>query len=143
MPVQRWKFQDPDTTRFTPIAQREYTFPVNPREMTSLYADRTVTARATTGGGVVVYEGSSPPKEWTFSGIVYSFEQHEAMRNWLLEKKKRLFVFDHFGRRITFYPVSLELRPKRDIKRYWSHEYRASGLVIAVKEATIKRNYYA
>lgn len=130
--VQRWTFYDPATTD-------TFTFPINPREMTSLFGPRAIETRPTTAidGQPIVFEANARPVEWSFSGTMLDHAQHESMRHWVYEVGNRIQLTDHFGRVILLDLVSLDSTPKRDISRYWRHEYTVQAIVYSVSAATV------
>ncbi len=134
MTVQRWVLVDPYDTN---TSTNTYTFPRNPAEMTSVYPERAVSALATTGGKVLLHEGVTPPKQFTFSGPVLDKQQFLDLQTWVYTKKRRLNLTDHFGRVISCVRTSVDLVPKRRANIYYSHDYQVTGLVLSVTAATV------
>jgi hypothetical protein len=133
MSVLRWVIVDPyDTNSLT----NTYHFPRNPRDMSSVYPDRPVTAMTTTAGKVLLYEGATPPKPFTFSGPILDKQQFLDLQTWVYTKKRRLNITDHFGRVISCILTTVDMVPKRRVNYYYSHEYVVSGLVLGVSAAT-------
>ncbi len=129
MAVLRWKFVDPFEKGSDP-AEKSYTFPRNPREMSGVYPDLAITTQRTTAGKVVAWEGQTPVKQFTFSGVILDRDHFQDMYHWIYAKRRRLFLYDHFARRFTVVMTSLDLIPKRRIGRYYSHDYTASGQIL-------------
>lgn len=136
MAVQRWRFEDPadpdPDTRF-------YTFAINPNEMSSPFGERAITYEGTTAadGQPIMWEAQTPPTKWTFSGGILNHAHYEALRHWTYDRQGRLFLWDHFGRRLTVSLVNFEPTPKRAIGRYWRHEYTMTAWVYAITAPTV------
>lgn len=134
MTVHRWVLTDPyDTNPST----NTYTFPRNPMEMTSIFEERQVGSLTTTAGRIMLYEGQVPAKQWQFSGMILSKHELDVMYTWVYKKRRRLTLFDHFGRTITLVFTGLEATPKRRNGYYYSHDYTASALVLGVTTPTV------
>lgn len=135
--VTRWHFYDPALEYERPnlsadsMWHLEWTVPINPREMSSPFPEKSVTIRQTTAlnGQVLLYEGSSPPANWTFSGAILDWEHYWRLQVWS-SKGNRIVITDHFGRDIVCYLTRFDPSPKRAIGRYWRHEYTMSALVL-------------
>lgn len=126
----RWSLTDGTTTT---------NLSFNPREMGNIWGSRPLNAFTTTGGTVLVTEGAFTPELMTFSGVVYTKAQYDALKKWFVgsERNQRITITDHFGRKLTCITQKIEMRPRHDLTRYWVHEYTASVLVISVGTATI------
>lgn len=125
MAVRRWVFTDPYTNE-------TYTVPLNPREMTSPFADLNISQRHTTAvdGRALLFEGSSPPANWQFSGAILDANHYAALLAWK-EKRRRIRITDHYGRQIEVLLVSFNPTPKRSLGKPWRHEYTMDALVLA------------
>lgn len=131
MAVLRWKFEDPaDST--------VYTFPYNPSKQTSPFPSRDVAYQGTTAvdGQVLLWEGMTNPVDWSFAGTVLDADHYEALRSWVYDRQGRLYVWDHFGRRLTVVLKELNVEPpdRYKIGRYWYHSYTVKALVLAMTE---------
>lgn len=135
--VQRWVIKDPYTDD---ADDRYYHFPRNPTTMGNVYPERPVSAFATTMGKVLLYEGATQPRQWSFSGPILDKDQFAALQHWVYTKKRRLVLTDHFGRDITLVFTSLELIPKRRVNYYYSHDYTVNALIISITPATVKND---
>lgn len=132
--VRRWKITDPyDTNPLT----NTYTFPRNPRDMTSLHQERAISSMSTTAHRILLYEGQTPAKQWQFSGPILHKSDYDDLRHWVYDRTRRLVLNDHFGRNITLVFTTLEAVPKRRHGYYYSHEYTVSSLVLSVTDPTI------
>lgn len=133
MAVLRWVITDPyDTNPST----NTYTFPRNPETMSSPYGERSVTSTVTVGGKVLLHEGTTPAKQWTFQGPVLDKAHFDALHLWVYTKKRRLKVTDHYGRVITLVFTGLEVVPKRRTNVYYSHDYTVTALITAITAPT-------
>lgn len=133
----RWRFEDP----FDPYLSNTYTFALNPNAMTSPFPRRNITARGTTAinGRTLLTEGQRQPTEWTFSGDFLDPNHYEALRSWVLDRMgRRLYLYDHFGRKMTVVPLQFDPTPKRVIARYWRHTYTITCLVLDVEGPTFR-----
>lgn len=126
--VQRWRFVDPYTGE-------NWTFPHNPSAMSSPFPTRNITTKVTTAvdGQALMFEGNTSPTEWTFQGVTLDPAHYESLRAWVYDnKRRRIHVFDHFGRQITCVLQSVSFTPKRAVNRYWKHDYEVKAIVISV-----------
>jgi hypothetical protein len=137
MAVYRWRFVDPLDTDAT---TRQYVFPRNPEEMSSPFPSRVISSAPTTYGGHILREGSPLPKAWTFSGTIPDQAMYEALRSWVYDRKNRLWLFDHFGRRLTLVLENFDPTPKRAYGKYWKHSYTISAQVLAVGKPTVSES---
>lgn len=134
MSVLRWKLIDPHDTN---TATKTYTFPMNPRDMTSPLPERNIATQGTTRGRVLLFEGALPAKAWSFSGPILNKAHMEALRHWVYERPGRVYIMDHFGRTIECVLQSFEVTPKRRTGYYYSHEYSVSALITAISDPTV------
>lgn len=133
----RWRFEDP----FDPTLANTYTFAINPNAMTSPFPRRNITAKGTTAinGRTLLVEGQRQPTEWTFSGDVLEPNHFEALRSWVLDRTgRKVFLYDHFGRKLTVVPTQFNATPKRVIARYWRHTYEVTCLVLDIQGPTFR-----
>lgn len=137
MTVLRWKFQDPADSS----GAGTYTFPWNPKTMTSPFPDKAITMKGTTAvdGQTLMWEGMSQPASWSFGGAIKDAAHYEAMRAWVYDRQGRLFVWDHFGRRLIVVLKKFNPSPaeKMRIGRYWYHTYTIDAVVIAISSPTV------
>lgn len=126
--LQRWVFNDP-TTGADPAT---YTVPLNPDKMSSPFlAPRNLTVKTTTsvGGQPLVWEGQTPPTEWTFSGTCLDSDHLEAMITWR-QKTAITTITDHFNR--TWQVYWMDFQPVAAGSTQWpnKHTYTAKVLVL-------------
>lgn len=122
--VRRWRFQAEGET---------YTVPLNPNAMTPLFPTRAITARPVVHGDkVLLFEGSTPPTNWQFSGDILDEAHHEALRHWVYDITQRVMIRDHYGRDIECVLTQFEPVPKRALNRPWRHTYTIRALVLKV-----------
>ena len=133
--IHRWKFQDPALNNVWLPPDRlwewEWTVPINPREMSSPFPEKNVSVRQTSAldGRALLFEGSTPPANWTFSGAILDAEHYKRLQLWS-EKRNRIRITDHFGRTIVCYLLQFDPEPVRAPGRYWRHNYSMSALVL-------------
>ena len=134
--VHKWRFEDPyeDDPDL-----KYYTLAINPNSMSAPFPERAISAENTvaSNGNTIIWEGNIPPAEWQFSGFVLTEQEYENLRAWVYDKKTRLYVRDHFKRRILIVPKKFEPTPKRSRDHYWAHQYTISCLVLSVGAAGI------
>lgn len=120
----RWVFHDP-------YLSETWEVPINPREMSSPFAEKNVTTLGTTAidGKVLLFEGAASPAQWTFAGRILDPDHYAQLLYWS-EKKNRIRITDHFGRNIVCYLQKFEPTPKRAANHYWSHDYTMTALVL-------------
>lgn len=126
--IKRWTFR---------AEGQAYTVPVNPNAMTSLFPTRAITARTTTAGAVLLFEGARQPAPWSFSGDILNAAHYEALRHWVYDIKQRVVISDHWGRDIECVLSSFAPVPKRALGKYWRHTYEISGTVLRVGAPTV------
>jgi hypothetical protein len=125
MAVRRWVFHDP-------YINETYTVPINPREMTSPFAEANITVRASTAvdGQVLLFQGQTPPANWSFTGAILDYGHYAAFEKWASdERRRRIRITDHYGRVLECVLLSFEPTPKRALGRPWRHEYTMKALV--------------
>jgi hypothetical protein len=127
--VRRWVMTDPYDTN---SATNTYHFPRNPREMTSLHAERAVSSMSTTNHKILLYEGQTPAKAWQFSGPILDKQQFTDLTAWVYDRRRRVVIVDHYTRSINCVLTTFEVVPKRRTGYYYSHEYVVSALVLSV-----------
>lgn len=125
--VKRWTFYCPGTGE-------SYTVPRNPDDMTSPFPERNITTKHTTAvnGQVLLIEGAPQVANWQFSGTVADARHYEQLRHWVNDINQRVQITDHYGRVIECVLVSFAPKPRRDIRRLWSHTYEIKAIVIKV-----------
>jgi hypothetical protein len=134
MSVLRWVIVDPYDANPT---TNTYTFPRNPTEMTSVYPERAVSSLTTSSGKVLLYEGTTPAKQFSFSGPVLDKQHFLDLQTWVYNKQRRLNLTDHFGRVISCVLTTVDLVPKRRVNIYYSHDYQVTGLILSVGAPTV------
>ena len=134
--VKKWRFVDPYDTN---PATNSYTFEINPNDETGVLPQRAIQSMTSTApsGQVLLFEAATPAKEWSFSGTLLSKAQYDALSSWCYDRKRRIYIYDHFGRQITAVLTGVDMKPKRTQRHYWRHEYTVSCLVIKVGAATV------
>jgi hypothetical protein len=82
---------------------------------------------------VLMWEGMRQPAQLTFGGVILSHAQYMALYDWVYNRKGRLFLWDHFQRRMTVVLKSFSPEPKSKFngKYYWRHEYTIEATVLA------------
>jgi hypothetical protein len=109
--------------------------------MGSPFPTRVLSYEGTTAvdGQVLLWEGTRTPANWSFSGVIKNAAHYEALRAWTYDRQGRLFLFDHFGRRLVV--VLKEFKPepaaKARIGRYWHHTYSIDALVISISQPSL------
>jgi len=134
--VQKWRFFDPYDTDPT---TNTYTVPVNPNKMTSPFPTRNVSTKATTAvdGQTLFIEGQASPASWSFAGDIFDSAHYEALRSWVYDRRRRIQIYDHFGRQINCVLESFTPTPKRSTAKYWRHEYEIKATVTSVGAPTV------
>ena len=121
--VLRWVFDD---------GTEEWTVPINPNEMTSPFPTKNVSVQGTVRvtGKPIVFEGNIRPAEWQFSGVILDSDHYSKLLAWA-NKRRRIWITDHFGRLLDVYLTGFKPTPKRS-QRYWRHDYEITALVFSV-----------
>lgn len=117
----RWIFDDALGTT--------YSFAVNPNEMSSPWFDNNVQASPTVApdGGFILTEGPRAAKELTLSGVILAQAQYVEMVAWL-KQRKRVYLTDHFNRRMIVFVRTFEPTPLR--RTTWKHSYSMTLIVL-------------
>ena len=134
----RWRIVDP--TDVDP-ATREYVFRPGPNKMSSPFPTRAITTSSSSapGGQPIVWEGPTPPVEWTFSGSILSKAQYEMLQSWVYERGGHVWIYDHFGRRLDVVLKEFSPEPPERMKngKYWYHRYTIKAVVFSISKATV------
>jgi len=132
----KWRFVDPYDTN---PATNSYTFEINPNDETTPFPTRQIQSMRTTAptGQVLMFEAATPTAQWSFSGTVLSKAMYDALNSWVYGRNRRIYIYDHFGRKITAVLTGLDMKPQRSTQHYWRHTYTISTLVISVGPATV------
>lgn len=128
MAVKRWRFRGEG---------EDWTVPINPNAMSSLFPQRAITARTTTAGATLLFEGARQPAPWTFSGVILNAAHYEGLRHWVYDIKQRVIITDHYGRDIQCVLTAFTPTPVRGVNRPWRHTYEVSATVLAVGKPTV------
>jgi hypothetical protein len=139
----RWKLEDPfDADEDT----NTYIFVPNPNTMTSIHSGKTITATATMGvdGAQVMFEGATPPMQWTFGGDILTAVQYEMLRSWVEgpspgvvgpPRNNWVYITDHYGRKMKVYLVKFNPTGKRAVGKAWRHTYTIDAYIIGKPSA--------
>jgi len=128
-PVLRWRFVDP-------AVPEEWTVLLNPNQMSSIFPQKTIDISATTAvdGQPLVSEGAAKPVSWTFQGVILEAEHYDGFVKWYA-KRKRVYLFDHYGRRLTIYMVAFDPTPRRSGAYPFRHDYQVTAIIYGVLAA--------
>lgn len=140
MTVQKWRLEDPAPPPGLPSS---YTFEINPNEMGSPMPVRQVQVQGTTAvnGQTLMWEGARQPATLQFGGTLLTYEQYNALRHWTYERKGRLFLWDHFGRRMVVVLHNFSPVPVRTTGRFrWRHTWTIDCTVISVATPLLTSN---
>lgn len=133
----RWKFVDP----YDPTLNATFEFPRNPNQMGTPFPRRNITATGVTAinGRTIAIEGQAAPTEWTFGGNIHNSTHYEELRSWVYGRRgRKVFLYDHFGRRLTIVPLLFNPIPKRTPSQYWRHTYEITALVFDITGPTFR-----
>jgi len=134
-----WRLQDPYTgTGVLP----DFTFITNPSEMGSPHAPQNFLVDKTTAGVPHIWEGAARAYEWTFSGVLETQAEFDALSNYR-KIGRRFFLRDHRNRIWTVTFTSLDVQPLRvypalmsgmhvsEVLRHapWAHKYTVQALI--------------
>jgi len=142
--VLKWKIVDPSDAN---PATNTYNFMWNPSEMSSPFPERSVTVSSAVApdGQSVLWEGATQPVQFTFRGTTPNATQYEALREWVYERRGRMYLYDHFGRRMLVVFKKFDPTPGAKARpgRYWYHSYTVTALVLAITAPTVGDGGYA
>ena len=131
----RWRLVNPQDP------SDEYTFWPNPKKMSSPFPKKAITTAHSSSprGQHLNWEGPTPATEWSFGGTILTPEQYEALRSWVYDRSGEIYVYDHFGRRLTCILRSFDPESPERMKngRYWYHQYMVHALVFNISEPTV------
>jgi len=115
-----WKFRDTQTNE-------EYTFPVNPYELNPPFDEKQIDEHPVLDNRTTVEPRK--PKEWNFTGHVYSQAQYDAIVDWWT-RDTVIEVSDHLGRTFEVVPLSIDVTEKRSRKLEWYFVYTLGGMLL-------------
>lgn len=119
-----WQFFDPTTNA-------SYEWEINPNDDGSLQYEKTVNYKATAApsGKTVIFEGRDAPKSTSFSGVVLTEAQYNAMVEWF-NKRHQIQITDDLGRVFMIYITKFS--PKRKLSRTypWRHDYTCDYIIV-------------
>lgn len=112
--VTRWIVQDPDLG--------DYTFPINPKEMSTPFPARTLTVESTTApdGQPLTWEGAPKPHPWEFRGHIETQDFYDQLV-FYAESNRRYWLIDHRRRawQVTFEAFEPTLRTRTFPTEVW------------------------
>jgi hypothetical protein len=79
-------------------------------------------------GQVVIYQGQRPPKTLTFSGLIDTEAEYDALVAWF-DKDRIVRITDDHAR--TFDVVIAKFAPRRLLDGDWRYSYSVSSIVVA------------
>lgn len=135
----RWLLHDP----YTGVGVLpDFTFVTNPSEMGSPHAPQNFLVDKTTAGVPHIWEGATRAYEWTFTGILETHAEFDALANYR-KIGRRFYLRDHRNRIWTVTFTGLDVQPLRvypallsgmhvsEVLRHapWAHKYTVQVLV--------------
>lgn len=120
----RWHLTDPATSE-------DYEFEINPNEGGSPQRKRLVDSTPTVApdGIPIIYEGRESPIELSWSGILRTEEQFNAIRKWY-NKRHQILLTDDLGRTMWIYIIGFSPNRVRAQQAPWKHEYSIEARVL-------------
>lgn len=122
----RWRFRDPSNGDV-------WDFTINPDQMTSPTKEKNV--RHTLGVGTeygrfATVQAAPRPREWTFSGVIRSKQQHDILESWY-ERTGVLHVTDHLSRTFEVMLQGFEVSERKPTKAVtWRLRYTMKTLLL-------------
>lgn len=125
---------------YDPVTTGEYYWPVNPHKdngshgitKNTLFESYAGLRQSSSGedriDAIIGYAGMSP-QAFSYSGIVYTSEQLEALEEWAL-KSYAVILTDDLGREFSVLFESFKLDRVRSNKYQFKHAYTLTGFVL-------------
>lgn len=118
MTLIRWTLTDGSGT---------WTFPINPNQMASPFAQKQLTTSPGTGG-VLTERAAAAPFEWTFGGHSRGKAMHDDLLDWA-GRRHEIVVTDHMARSFTILPIRVDFTDRRSAIEPWRFIYEMRGLM--------------
>ena len=119
-----WEFYDPaeDIT---------YYWPINPNAGGYPQRSKSIAYSATVApdGQTVAFEGRDAPMSFSFSGVILSQEQFEAMTLWY-EKRNQIRLTDDLDRQFWIYIKTFSAERQRSQSHPWKHSYNVEAILL-------------
>ena len=126
-----WRFYDP-------VEDEEYFMPVNPNaDSGSIGISKNITYSSSSlvwRGGIepiylnIVYENVDEPKQFSFSGMVYTAEDYMNLLYWS-NKKNFIELTDDLDRTFEIYFSKFSIDRQKSRKFPWKHSYNIQSFV--------------
>lgn len=126
-----WRFYDP-------VEDEEYFMPVNPNtDSGSIGISKNITYSSSSlvwRGGIepiylnIVYENVDEPKQFSFSGMVYTAEDYMNLLYWS-NKKNFIELTDDLDRTFEIYFSTFSIDRQKSRKFPWKHSYNIESFV--------------
>ena len=119
----KWQFDDP-------VSFDTYVFEINPSEGGSPKYEKQISESSTTDGTTVLFEGRDATKNASFSGVVLTQDQYNAMIEWF-NKRYLIDYTDDLGRTFTIYITKFDPKRERAIHSPWKHSYTVDYVIVS------------
>lgn len=119
-----WVFIDP-------LDSSTYEWEINPNDDGSLQYEKTVNYKNTSApdGKTIIFEGRDAPRSTSFSGVVLTEDQYNAMVTWF-NKRHQIQIEDDLGRVFTIYITKFAPKRVRSRSHPWRHEYTCEYVIL-------------
>ncbi len=119
-----WQFTDPTDSSF-------YVWEINPNDDGSLQYEKTVSYKNTSApdGKTIAFEGRDAPLSTSFSGVILTESQYDAMVTWF-NKRHQIQIEDDLGRVFYIYITKFSPKRKRSRSYPWRHEYTCEYFIL-------------
>lgn len=126
MAWQRWTFHDP-------VADEDWTFSINPKEVDEPGVDKPVNFLGTTApdGDPILFEGQPAAKEISWKGLVLDTDTRDSFTYWA-NKKNQVLLTNDFGEQHWIYIDKFKPHRKRVASRRYKAEYELHAWIVNI-----------
>ncbi len=106
----------------------------NPDTMSSLVKAKVLTPERTTsnGGQHVIWQGITPAKDWSFSGIILNEGEFRELE-FFYNLNRKFYITTHRNKTYIVTFKSLDVKPKKNADNFWTFEYNATMILFGEK----------
>lgn len=117
---------------FTDLATADsYVWPINPNDGGSPQYLKTINYQNTAApdGKTLIFEGRDEPATASFSGVLLTEEQYNALYDWW-KKRHQVQIEDDLGRKFVIYITKFQPKRERSRTHPWKHTYTCEYVIL-------------
>lgn len=126
MAWQRWTFHDE-------VAMEDWTFTINPREVTEPGVDKQVSSLGTTApdGLPILFEAQAPAQDISWKGLLLDVATRETFKYWA-RKRNQILLTNDMGEELWIYIDKFKPNRKRVASRPYKAEYDLHAWIVDI-----------